>query len=678
MDNPILDTEALPRFSEIRPEHVEPAIDKILSDNRKRLTEILEAGPPYTWTSLVEPLEAMGDRLNKAWSPVSHLNSVMNSEKLREAYNACLPKLSNYATEISHNTALHEAFQSLRDGPAFAELDQAQRQSVEQTLRDFRLAGVALAEQDKARFKTIVQRLTELGAAFQENVLDATNAWRKTVTDEAALAGVPESAKALMRQAAEDEDTWLLTLDFPTVHAVLSYADDRDLRREVYEAWTTRASEVGPTAPRYDNRAIMEEILGLRYEQARLLGFDNYAALSLEPKMAESTDEVASFLTDLAERSYAKAKEEFAELQEFARDTHGLDNLEGWDIGYYSEKLRQTRHKVSAEDLRPYFPVDRVLGGLFEIVGRLYDVRIEAKDGVDTWHPDVGFYQIRDAQGELRGEFYTDLYARANKRGGAWMDAYRSRFRLSSGDVQAPVAYLTCNFTPPVGDAPALLSHDEVETLFHEFGHGLHHMLTRVDYPSVAGINGVPWDAVELPSQFMENWTWEREALDLFAAHHQSGERIPDELFERMNAARNFQSAMQMVRQLEFSLFDLRLHRDFDPAQGARIYEELDAVRDEVAVVRPPAFNRFPNSFSHIFAGGYAAGYYSYKWAEVLSADAFSRFEEEGIFNADTGREFLTGILERGGSEDAMTLFEAFRGRRPSIEPLLRHSGLAA
>lgn len=484
----------------------------------------------------------------------------------------------------------------------------------------------------------------------------------------------------MARQAAAraDEDGWRLTLDFPSYHAVMTYAEDRALHRELYEAWHTRASDVGPDANRWDNRPLMEEILALRHEQARLLGLQNYAELSLQTKMARTTDEVLEFLEDLAQRSRPQALSELAELQRFAREEHGVDPLEAWDIGFYSEQLRRRRFQLSAEDLRPYFPVDAVLAGLFAIVERLYGIQIAERQGIETWHPDVRFHEIRDADGVLRGQFYTDLYARASKRGGAWMDECRVRWRTAQG-LQIPVAYLTCNFTPPAeAGAPAQLSHEEVLTLFHEFGHGLHHMLSRVDWPGVSGINGVPWDAVELPSQFMENWAWERPVLELFARHHESGAVLPAELFAQLKAGRNFQAAMQMVRQLELALFDFHLHLEPQPPTAARIYQILDEVRDRVAVLRPPAFSRFPNSFAHIFAGGYAAGYYSYKWAEVLSADAYSRFEEEGIFNPQTGRSFLGNILEKGGSEDAMALFEAFRGRKPSIEPLLRHSGLAA
>ncbi|MCC5858396.1 MAG: oligopeptidase A [Ectothiorhodospiraceae bacterium] len=680
MTNPLLATDGLPAFPAIRPEHVEPAIDRILADNRRQLEHLLGQEGEHDFDSLVRPLEAMNDRLSKAWSPVSHLNSVMNNDALRAAYNACLPKLSEYSTELGQNEALFRAYERISQRPDFANLTPAQRKTVENALRDFRLAGVDLPPAEKDRYRQIASRLSELSSRFGENVLDATNAWELTLTDASRLGGLPDSSLAMLKQAAQQkgQSGYRLTLDFPCVYAVLAYADDRALRREVYTAFGTRASDQGPHAGQWDNHQIMEEILALRHEQARLLGFANYAELSLATKMADSTEAVLDFLSDLAARSRPQAQKELEELRAFATDELGLVELEPWDITWAGEKLRQARYQLSPEDLRPYFPAQRVIDGLFQVVERLYRVRIvERTRDVDIWHPDVQFFEIRDPDGTVRGQFYTDLYAREKKRGGAWMDECRVRRRTENG-VQTPVAYLTCNFTPPVGGKPALLTHDEVQTLFHEFGHGLHHMLTRVDCAPVSGIHGVPWDAVELPSQFMENWCWDREALNLFAAHHESGEPIPEQLYQRMLAAKNFQSAMQMVRQLEFSLFDFRLHLEYDPAHGGRIPETLNRVRDQVAVVRPPDWHRFPNSFSHIFAGGYAAGYYSYKWAEVLSADAFSRFEEEGIFSAEAGTDFRTHILEKGGSEELMDLYVAFRGRKPSIDALLRHSGLAA
>ncbi|HKK14285.1 MAG TPA: oligopeptidase A, partial [Gammaproteobacteria bacterium] len=626
-----------------------------------------------------QPLEDMEDRINRAWSPVSHMNSVVNSEALREPYNACLPKLSDYATEMGQNEALYRAFRQIADGPEYARLDTAQRRIIDNALRDFRLSGVELDPAQRKRYKAIMQELSSLCARFEENLLDATNAWTRQVTDPGELAGLPDSARDLARQNAEQRevDGWVITLDFPSYYPVLAYAENRALRREVYTAHVTRASDEGPHGGRWDNTPVMERILALRHEAARLLGYANYAERSLATKMARSTDQVMGFLNDLARRSLPMARRDLDEVRAFARDEHGMAELEAWDIAYYSEKLRQHKYAISQEELKPYFPEARVLDGLFAVVQRLYGLTITPVEGVDAWHPDVRFYAIRDSDGGLRGQFYLDLYARSNKRGGAWMDECISRRRTARG-VQTPVAYLTCNFSPPVGDKPALFTHDEVLTLFHEFGHGLHHMLTRVDYASVAGIGGVAWDAVELPSQFMENWCWEREALDLIAAHYESGERLPEALYERMQAARNFQSAMQMVRQLEFSIFDFRLHLEYDPDKGGRIYDILREVRDQVAVMHPPSFNRFPHSFSHIFAGGYAAGYYSYKWAEVLSADAFSAFEESGIFDRDTGLRFLTSILEQGGSRDPMELFVEFRGREPTIDALLRHSGLAA
>jgi oligopeptidase A len=674
--NPLLSMDGLPPFSQIRPEHVEPAIDHLLADNRQRIETLLDGLDTPTWETLVAPIEEWEDRLSRVWSPVGHLNAVMNNEALRSAYNACLPKLSDYATEMGQNERLFRAYKAVAESGAG--LDEGQRKVLDNALRDFHLSGIDLPAEQKARFKAISQELSQLTSKFEENLLDATNAWSKQITDESQLAGLPPSAKDLARQTAEQRDLpgWLLTLEFPSYYPVLTYADDRALRLELYEAYHTRASERGPHAGQFDNTAAMEKILALRHELAQLLGFASYAERSLAKKMARSTTDVVAFLEDLARRSRPQAEREMAELAAFARERDGLEALEAWDVAYYSEKLREQRYAFSQEEVRPYFPATRVVPGLFAVAERLFGVTIREVGGVDVWHPDVRFYEIRDLAGELRGQFYLDLFARPKKRGGAWMDDCRGRMR--HGDrLQTPVAYLTCNFTPPVGGKPSLLTHDEVETLFHEFGHGLHHMLTRVDYPPVAGINGVAWDAVELPSQFLENWCWEREALDLIAGHFETGAPIPGDLYGRMKAAKNFQSAMQMVRQLEFALFDFRLHLGYDPAKGGRIYDTLDAVRREVAVIRYPEFNRMPHGFSHIFAGGYAAGYYSYKWAEVLSADAFSLFEERGVFDPDTGRSFRENILERGGSRDAMDLFVAFRGREPRIDALLRHTGIA-
>ncbi|MES9926832.1 MAG: oligopeptidase A [Candidatus Thiodiazotropha sp. 6PDIVS] len=674
MTNALLEMPGLPAFSRITPEIVGPAIDTLLQENRETMERLLNTTPDPTWKTFIEPLETAEDRLSRAWSPVSHMNSVVNSDDLREVYNASLPKLSEYATEVGQNSQLCDAYKKVAEQ---VDLDSPQRKMLENALLDFHLSGVDLPEEKKQRYKEITQALSKLTTKFEENLLDATNAWSKLITDPEQLAGLPESALALAKQTAEQrgQEGWLLTLEFPSYFPVMTYVDQRELRRETYQAYSTRASDSGPHAGQWDNTEVMDQILKLRHEQAQLLGFDNYAERSLARKMARGTDEVVAFLTDLASRSKPQAEQELNELTQFAVETYGVEKLEAWDIGYYSEKLRKHRHNISQEELKPYFPETRVVPGMFAVVERLYGINIQAIENVDVWHPDVRFYEIRDKQNQLRGQFYLDLFARPKKRGGAWMDDCATRFFSDTMD-QIPVAYLTCNFSPPVGGQPALFTHDEVLTLFHEFGHGLHHMLTRIDYPSVAGINGVAWDAVELPSQFMENWCWEKEALNLISGHVDTGEPIPDELFQRMNGARNFQSAMQMVRQLEFSLFDFRIHQEYDPTRGGRIYQILEQVRQQVSVITPPSWNRFPHGFSHIFAGGYAAGYYSYKWAEVLSADAFSRFEEEGIFNQQAGQSFLEEILEQGGSKDAMDLFIAFRGREPQIEPLLRHSGI--
>jgi oligopeptidase A len=670
----------LPPFEHIRPEHVEPAIDSLLAENRQRISALLNDAGHFTWSNLAQPMEDMEDRLARVWSPVSHMNSVVNSESWRDAHNACLPKLSEYSTELGQKRDLFEAYQSIRDGTEYATLDTAQKKIIDNALRDFHLSGVDLPADKKQRFKDIRQRLSQLTTRFEENILDATQGWQRLVTDEASLAGLTDSARAMAKQAAEQKGQkgWLFTLDFPSYYAVMTYADERALRREMHEAYVTRASDQGPNAGKWDNSALMDEILALRHELAQLLGFNNYAECSLATKMADSPERVLDFLHDLAHRSRAIAEQDMRELQQFARDEHGVDQLQPWDIAYYSEKLRQHTYAISQEDLKPYFPETRVIPGMFGVVKRLYGMNINPMAGVEVWHPDVRFYEIRDKDGELRGQFYLDLYARENKRGGAWMDDCIGRKRKADGSIQIPVAFLTCNLTPPLGDEPALFTHDEVITLFHEFGHGLHHMLTQVEQVGVSGISGVAWDAVELPSQFMENWCWEKEALDLIAGHYQTGEALPDALYQKMQAAKNFQSGMGMVRQLELALFDFRMHHEYDPEHGARIQTTLDEVRAEVAVITPAPCNRFQHSFSHVFAGGYAAGYYSYKWAEVLSADAFSLFEENGIFDHATGLKFLRAVLEQGGSREPMDLFVEFRGREPTIDALLRHSGIAA
>ena len=679
MTNPLLTATDLPCFAAIQPEHVEPALDQVLAANRAELERLLAANTVYCWDNLIRPLEELADRLNKTWSPVSHLQAVCDSESLRAAYNASLPKLSAYHSELGQHAGLYRAYRQIADGSEYARLDPAQRKVIDDALRDFRLSGIALPPEQQSRYKDIQQELASLSAKFSENVLDATQAWTKHLSDAAPLAGLPDSAQALARQAAQQRglDGWLLTLELPSYLPVLNYADDRALRQELYDAYCTRASEQGPNAGQWDNGPVIEQILALRHELARLLDFRDYAEYSLATKMADSPDQVLEFLNDLARRAKPQAQRELNELREFARDQFGQDDLQAWDIGYYAEKLRLHRYRLSQEELRPYFPITRVLPGLFGVAERLFGIAVRPIDGVETWHPDVQVYEIVDADGMQRGRFYLDLYARSHKRGGAWMDGCLARRRLGDA-VRRPAAYLIGNFTPPVGDDPALLTHHEVVTMFHEFGHGLHHLLTTINYLPVAGIHGVEWDAVELPSQFLENWCWSREALDLLAGHYQTGEPLPEELYQRMLAAKHFQAGIFLARQLEFGLFDLRLHREYDPAQGGRVLEVLNAVRRQVAVITPPAYNRFPNAFTHIFSGGYAAGYYSYKWAEVLSADAFSAFEENGIFDVATGTRFRESILEVGGSRPAMTSFVEFRGRKPRIEPLLRLSGIAA
>jgi len=677
MTNPLLNIVDLPPFSAIKPKHIEPAIDQILADNRAAIARILENPEIKTWDNLVAPMEDLEDRLSRAWSPVSHMNAVLNSDELTDAYNACLPKLSQYFTELGQNEQLYKAYESIANGPDAEKLNVAQRKAIDNILRDFHLSGVNLPAEQKARFMEIQQQLSTLTSKFSQNVLKATQAWTKHITDEKALAGMPPSALAMAKQTADTKglDGWLFTLEFPSYLAVMSYADDRALREETYQAFATRASDQGPHAGQWDNSGLMEQIMALRHELAQILGFETYAHRSLATKMAPSTEKVMEFLRNLADHSLGMAQEELEELTAFGREQFDITKLEPWDITYCSEKLREHRYAISQEDLKPYFPEYRVVDGLFNVVNKLYGLEIKELSGIDTWHQDVRTFEIFDRHGHSRGRFYLDLYARPNKRGGAWMDDCISRRETSEG-IQLPVAYLTCNFSSPIGSDPALFTHNEVITLFHEFGHGLHHMLTQVNTLSVSGISGVPWDAVELPSQFLENWCWESQAVNLIAQHYQSGEPLPDDLYDKMIKAKNFQSGMQMVRQLEFAMFDFRIHSEYDPMKGARVQEILDEVRAEVAVIKPPEYHRFQHSFSHIFAGGYAAGYYSYKWAEVLSSDAFSKFEETGIFNRETGLEFLESVLEQGGARDPMDLFIEFRGREPEIDALLRHSGI--
>ncbi|HEY7744484.1 MAG TPA: M3 family metallopeptidase [Burkholderiales bacterium] len=674
-NNPLLDFSGLPRFAEFKPAWVTPAVETLLTENRALIERIAGPGAPATWADFVQPLEEANERLHRAWGVVGHLNAVMNSPELREAYNTNLPKVTQYYTDLGQHPGLHARFKALRAGTEFAGLTRAQKKIVENELRDFRLGGAELPPEKKARFKEISERLSQLSSRFSDNLLDATNAFSHHVTDPAVTAGIPEDVLTAAREAAQagGKTGWTFTLHAPSYLPVMQHAENRALRELMYRAYVTRSSEFGK--PEWDNTALIAEIVKLRREQAGLLDFASYAEYSLEPKMAESPQQVLDFLYELAARAKPYAERDLREVAEFARAELRLDRLEAWDLAFASEKLREKRYAFSDQEVKQYFPETKVLPGMFKLVETLYGLRIEPATA-PVWHPDVRYYAIRDRSGHPVGSFYTDLYARPSKRGGAWMDDAITR-KLRNGRVQAPVAYLNCNFSAPVGGKPALFTHEEVSTLFHEFGHGLHHLLTRVDDLGVSGINGVEWDAVELPSQFMENFCWEFAVLEPMTAHVDTAKPLPRALFDKMLAAKNFQSGMQTVRQLEFALFDLRLHSDFDPAGARTALELLNEVRARVAVVFPPAYNRFPQNFSHIFAGGYAAGYYSYKWAEVLSADAYSLFEENGVLDPATGQRFWSEILGVGGSRPALESFVAFRGREPRMDALLKHNGMA-
>ncbi len=672
--NPLLDINALPRFSEIRPEHVEPAIRTIVAENRKAI-DLLMQETLKDWDNFIQPLHNLNDRLEKAWSPVSHMNAVVQDDALRAAHDACLPELSAYHTYLGQHRGLFDAYSNIRESDAFISLSQAQKKSIDNALRDFRLSGIDLEEPQRIRYAEISARLSELGSQFSNHVLDATRAWSKHVVDESLLAGLPGTALKMVQSQAKAKQLpgFLLTLDAPCYIAIMNYADDRELRREMYEAYVTRASECGPNAGEFDNSGIITETLQLRFELATLLGFPSFADYSLATKMAESPQQVTDFLWNLVERSRSSALRDLQELRAFAAEKYGCNEIASWDIAWLSEKLREQSYAVDQEVLRQYFPLSKVLSGLFELISRLFGVFIEQEAGIDLWHPDAVAYRVVRG-GNTIARFFTDFYARENKRGGAWMGDCVARRRLDDGSVQLPVAFLVCNFMPPAGDQPCLLSFDDVTTLFHEFGHGLHHMLTQVDCAPVSGINGVEWDAVELPSQFLENWCWQKALIPTISSHHVTGEPLSIDLLEKMLEAKNFQSGMQMLRQLEFALFDFILHWQYGSSQDLKLI--LDEIRSRASVFPPPSFNRFQNSFSHIFAGGYAAGYYSYKWAEVLSADAFAAFEETDILDDATSARFLSEMLERGGTEGAMCLFRRFRGRDPDVAALLRHSGL--
>jgi len=679
--NPLLDFSGLPRFDAFKPDYVTPAVDELLAAGRAVIERLVAADTAPAWENFVMPLYDTTEKLNRAWGQVGHMNAVMNSPELREVYNANLPKVTQFYTEYGQNQRLFAKFRQLAASTAMAALTAAQRAVIEHELRDFRLGGAELPADKKQRFTEVREKLSALTSRFSDNVLDATNAYAHYVESADALTGIPADVLETAHDAAaaDGKPGWKFTLHAPSFMPVMQYADNRNLRETLYRAYATRAAEFGK--PEWDNTGLIREIVALRRELAQLLGFASFAEYSLEPKMAESPQQVLQFLGDLAAKSKPFAQRDLAELQQYARDELKLADLQAWDLSYASEKLRIERYAFSDQEVKQYFPETTVLPGMFRVVETLYGLTIEPADA-PKWHPDVRFFSIRDRARNLVGQFYLDLYARPSKRGGAWMDDAITRKRIAGG-IQTPVAYLNCNFAAPVGEVdgkkrPALFTHDEVITLFHEFGHGLHHLLTRVEELGVAGINGVEWDAVELPSQFMENFCWEWDALVPLTHHVDTGAPLPRALFDKMLAAKNFQSGMQMVRQIEFSLFDLHLHFDFDPQGDVTAQALLDDVRRQVAVLVPPAFNRFPQSFTHIFAGGYAAGYYSYKWAEVLSADAFSLFEERGVFDAETGQRFRDEILAVGGSRPALESFVAFRGRPPSIDALLRHNGMTA
>ena len=672
MNNPLLNLDSLPAFDLIRPSHARPALEQLLAENRARLAELI-AQPNPTFASLVVPVEELSYRLSRVWSPIGHLNAVANSAEMREAYNECVPLLTEYSSELGQNQALQMAYSRVLDAEGTS-LDAQQRKVVENALRDFRLAGVDLPPEKKTRYREVVQRLAHLGTKFSENVLDAGRAYTRKVTNGEELAGLP--ANAVDRAAADareaNQSGWLFKLDQPTYSTIMASAENEALRRDIYEAWVTRASDQGPSAGLFDNAATIEEILPLRHELSQLLGFKNYADYALATRMAKSSKQVLAFLDDLARRCLPAGRQEFSDMEEFAGR-----KLNAWDLTYYGERLQERRFKVSQEALRPYFPLPKVLKGLFALVQRLYGIGVRERQEVSVWHPSVRYYDLLDADGAVVAGFFLDPYSRSEKRSGAWMDECVIAKNLPSG-AALPVAQLVCNFTAPIGAAPSLLTHDEVTTLFHEFGHGLHHMLTRVAYPSIAGINGVAWDAVELPSQFMENFVWRAEVLPLISAHVDSGEPLPVDMLQRLLGTRTFNAALDTLRQIELASFDFELHANFDPAAGARVAEIMAGVRKRVAVVPAAPFNRMPSSFAHIFAGGYAAGYYSYKWAEVLAADAFEAFEEAGIFDGSTAARFRDSILARGGSIDAMDAFVRFRGRQPDVRPLLKQTGIAA
>ena len=677
MYNPFYNIETLPQFSKFHVEQIKPAVETLIAENLEQINQIVSNPEPASWENLVEPLEVLDNRFERIWGPIKHLDAVKSSDEWHQAYTECLPLVSEYHTLVGQNQKLFQKFKQLAESETFNTFNFAQQKVIENALRNFRLSGIDLPEAKQQRFKAISKKLSELSSQFANHVLKSTQAWSMLITDKNDLAGLPESALALLAHYAQQKGKqgWLITLDFPSYHAVMTYAEDRSLREAVYRVYSTRASDQF-FDPQYDNSEIIEQILALRHEKAQLLGFNNYAELSIETKMVESTEQVMNFLQDLAEKSKPQGEQERQTLAEYAKRRLGIEDLQAWDVTFAAEKLKDETLSISQEALRPYFPLQQVLSGLFKLTQTLFNVEIVEKQGVEVWHPDVRFFEIKTPKDEVIAAFYLDLYARENKRGGAWMDSAISRWKHPEGRIQLPVAYLVCNFAPPVEGKPTCLTHNEVTTLFHEFGHGLHHMLTEMEIFDVSGINSVPWDAVELPSQFMENFCWQAESLALISAHVETGAPLPEELLRALRQSRTFQSAMMMLRQLEFGLFDFKLHLQYNPESPQPVNEVIEAVRQQVAVIYPPKYNRFAHSFTHIFAGGYAAGYFSYKWAEVLSADAFSLFEEQGILNSEVGMKFRNTILAAGGSIHPMILFEQFRGRKPSIKPLLKQSGI--
>ena len=679
--NPLLDFSNLPRFDLVQPGHVKPAVESLLAAGRELITHLTEEATPSTWKDFAGALADGLEPFGRAWGIVGHLHSVNDVPAWREAYNEMLPEVSRFYAELGQNLKLFEKYKALRDSHEYATLSREQKKVVDNEIRDFRLSGAELPEDQKPRFQAISEELSQLSAKFAENLLDATNAFAEVITDEARLAGLPDDIRQAARSAAEKAgvDGWRFSLQAPSYGPVMQYADDRELRARMYRAFATRAAEFhdGSSKPEWDNTPVMQRMLELRQEEAKMLGYANFAEVSLAPKMADTPAQVLAFLRELAAKAKPFAARDIAELRAFAKGEVGIADFQPWDAGYVSEKLLQKRYAFSEQEVKQYFTEPKVLGGLFKVIESLFKVKVKADDA-PVWHEDVRFYRLETPAGDLVGQFYLDLYARETKRGGAWMDEARAR-RRTIGGIQKPIAYLNCNFARPVGDKPATFTHDEVITLFHETGHGLHHLLTRGEELGVSGIHGVEWDAVELPSQFMENYCWEWDVLQGMTAHVDNGATLPRALFDKMLAAKNFQSGMMAVRQIEFSLFDMLLHSEFDPQGPSTVMDLLNTVRREVAVLFPPEWHRFPNSFSHIFGGGYGAGYFSYKWAEVLSADAYAAFEEAGDpFDATVGQRFLDEILSVGGSRPAIESFKAFRGREPSVDALLRHSGMIA